>query len=84
MRGESKVKVRKRGRVWEFDCPHCFKPFGAIHIFSSFTSAIVEAHKHLRARHATAPTDVLEDSYVHVLKRVRVPNEQPYNLYYPR
>lgn len=48
---DTKIAIKKRGKVWDVDCPHCFKPLGALYIFSSFTSAITWAHKHLRTRH---------------------------------
>lgn len=50
---QKKTKIKKRGRVWEVDCPHCFKPIGVIYIFDSFTGAVAGARKHLRTRHAT-------------------------------
>lgn len=53
MNTQPKITIKKHGRIWEVDCPHCFKPFGAIYIFDSFTGAVAGASKHLRTRHAT-------------------------------
>ena len=53
MNTQPKIKIKKRGKVWDVECPHCFKPHGALYIFSSFTAAITWAHKHLRTRHTT-------------------------------
>ncbi|NCB90453.1 MAG: hypothetical protein EOM43_23855 [Gammaproteobacteria bacterium] len=53
MNTQPKITIKKRGRIWEVDCPHCFKPFGSIYIFDSFTGAVAGARKHLRTRHTT-------------------------------
>lgn len=50
---DTKITIKKRGRIWEVECPHCFKPFGAIYIFDSFTGAVVFTNEHLGAHYAT-------------------------------
>lgn len=50
---DTKITIKKRGKVWDVKCPHCFKPYGALYIFGSFTTAIASARTHLRTRHTT-------------------------------
>lgn len=53
MSTQPKITIKKRGRIWEVDCPHCFKPFGAIYIFDSFTGVVAFTSEHLGAHYST-------------------------------
>ena len=53
MNTQPKITIKKRGKVWDIECPHCFIPFGCIYIFDSFTGAVTFTNEHLGAHHAT-------------------------------
>ena len=47
MNTQPKIRIKKRGKVWDVECPHCFIPFGSIYIINSFTDAVAFTNVHL-------------------------------------
>ena len=52
MNTQPKITIKKRGRVWEVDCPHCL-PFGSFYIDGSFTDAVAFTSEHLGTHYST-------------------------------
>lgn len=47
MNTQLKIRIKKRGKVWDVECPHCFIPFGSIYIINSYTGAVAFTNAHL-------------------------------------
>lgn len=52
MNTQPKITIKKHGRIWEVDCPHCL-PFGSFYIFDSFTDAVAFTSEHLGTHYST-------------------------------
>lgn len=46
MNTQPKITIKKYGRIWEVDCPHCL-PFGSFYIDDSFTGVVAFTSEHL-------------------------------------